>query len=251
MFGKRRVRVQIEEGRSDSPERLLTEFVERRLDTAAAELREKALATPENWAVEQAFSDVMELRRVRQAVDALARRRTASVVEPLYLASASFLKTTFESLTVTPDEHLVYATGPEDGKQAFALTRLVTFELAEQSPVCAKPEPMSQLNALMELDRSGERLLAVLHSHPGNGEDATNASSDDLTTQEGLEKMGYPAIGAIFSRDGFVRFFSVNRPFRVAVSGTGVEKVGDRVYRVGNDAPLSIVRRVVCHATRS
>jgi hypothetical protein len=244
----------MEEGRSDSPERLLTDFVEHQLDTAAASLQEKARAAGENWAVEQAFEDVMELRRVRQAVGDLAQRETAKASVPLYLASASFLKTTFESLTETPDEHLVYATGPEDGKQAFALTRLITFGLAEQTPVSAKPEPTSQRDALIELDRQGERLLAVLHSHPGHGESATKPSSVDQTTQEGLEKMGYPAIGAIFSRDGFVRFFSVNRPFRVAVSGTGVERVGDRVFRVGNDAPQSIqsiVRRVVCHATRS
>ena len=140
---------------------------------------------------------------------------------------------------------------PEDSKQAFAITQLVTFKLAEKSRVGATPDPTSQLAALTELDQRGERLLAVLHSHPGRGAGATMPSSVDRATQDGLEKMGYPTIGAIFSRDGFVRFFSVNRRFRVAVSGAGVEPAGDRIFRLADVAPKTFLQRVVSHVSRT
>jgi hypothetical protein len=195
----------------------------------------------------------MEVRRVLHAAEALGRGTAPEPerAETLYLVGASFLKSTFETLTATPDEHLVYATGPEDGKQAFALSQLVTFKLAEQTAVSAAPDPASQAEALTELDRRGERLLAVLHSHPGYGADRTAPSPDDRLTQEGLERMGYPAIGAIFSRDGFIRFFSVNRRFRVAVSGTGVERAGDHIYHLKDVAPKSFIQRVVSHVSRT
>jgi len=234
-----------------SPGQLVTTFVERSLDAAVAQLSERAIGAPDDWTVREAFGHVMELRGVLHAAKALARGVTSDAVEPLYLVGASFLTGAFETLTKTPDEHLVYATGPEDGKRAFAISQLVTFELAEKSAVSASPDPTSQLEALTELDRRGERLLAVLHSHPGHGAGATTPSSVDRSTQEGLEKMGYPTIGAIFSRDGFIRFFSVNRPFRVAVSGTGIERAGEHVYRLTSVAPKSFIQRVVSHVSGS
>ena len=234
-----------------SNERVVVTFLERVLDTAAAELSKKAVRGTDDSAVEQAFGRVMVLRRVRQAAEDVARRAVAHDGRPLYLVGSRFLMGALDTLTETPDEHLVYATGPEDGKESFALSQLVTFKLAMKSQVSAAPDPISQTAALTELDERGERLLAVLHSHPGHGAGATTPSSVDQSTQEGLEKMGYPTIGAIFSRDGFVRFFSVNRPFRVAVSGTGIEQAGEHVYRLTNVAPKSFIQRVVSHVSRT
>jgi len=234
-----------------SNERIAVEFLERALDGAAAEFGERAIGTADDGAVTQSYGRVMELRQVRQAVRTLARGVVPDAAEPLYLVGSSFLMGAYNALTETSDEHLVYATGPEDGKRAFAISQLVTFELAEKSAVSAAPDPTSQLEALTELDRRGERLLAVLHSHPGRGAGATTPSSVDRSTQEGLEKMGYPTIGVIFSRDGFVRFFSVNRKFRVAVSGTGIEPAGDHIYRLSDVASKSFLQRVVSHGSRS
>jgi proteasome lid subunit RPN8/RPN11 len=167
----------------------------------------------------------------------------ADVFTPSYLVSASFLHEAFDALTKTGDEHLVYATGPEDGKKLFALTRLVTFDLAEASVVGAAPDPASQLKALAELDRNGERLLATFHSHPGKGAGATAPSGVDLSTQEGLEKLGYPAIGVVFSRNGFVRFYAANRDFRVVVSGSGIESVEERLFRLADANPRALFCR--------
>ena len=237
------------DGNEAANERVVVTFLERLLDKAVGELSKSALGGTEDTAVEQAFGRVMVLRRVRQAAEALAQRAAPVEAEPVYLVGSRFLIDTYRTLTRTPDEELVYATGPEDGEQAFAISELVAFKLAQKSRVGATPDPTSQLEALMELDRHGERLLAVLHSHPGYGAGGTTPSPDDRTTQQGLERMGYPSIGAIFSRDGFIRFFSVNRRFRVAVSGAGVEKAGDHIYHLTDIVPKSFVRRVVCRVS--
>ena len=84
--------------------------------------------------------------------------------------------------------------------------------------------------ALAGLDAAGELFLAMFHSHPGDDADATCPSEEDLRTQERLERADYPTIGAIVSRDGHVRFYGVNRRFRVAVSGDGYEEVGDGLF---------------------
>lgn len=232
------------------PERLVDEFLQKTLTGALAELNERATGMGDDGSLRETFVHVMELRDVRRAVQSLARGVAPDADVPAYLVGSSFLVEAYHVLTQTDDEHLVYATGPEDGKRLFALTRLVTFELAEKSAINATPDPASQVEALMELDRRGERLLAVLHSHPKSGAGATTPSSLDRSTQEGLEKMGYPTIGVIFSRDGFVRFFAVNRQFRVAVSGSGSERVDERVYRLPDVAPKSFLQKVVSLGSR-
>ena len=40
------------------------------------------------------------------------------------------------------------------------------------------------------------------------------------------------ALGAIFSRDGYVRFFRLDRSFEIEIYGEGVEKHEDNVYRL-------------------
>jgi hypothetical protein len=233
------------------PAELVDEYLRETLTGALGTLSARAQDADDDDEVERAFGRVREVRRLRQAVDAMARGVTPATAVPVYLVSATFLAHSFALLTRTPDEHLVYATGPEDGKQLFALTRVVTFDLAEKSRAHALPDPRSQVEALMELDRGEERLLATLHSHPDEGSSNAAPSSTDLSTQANLERMRFPTIGIVFSRDGFVRFYSVNRPFRVVVSGAGCERVEDRLYHITAARPQSLLQKVVNRVCRS
>jgi proteasome lid subunit RPN8/RPN11 len=214
-----------------TPDQLLDEFLSERLSAALGEFTRQAWG-PEDGSLDPDYRLVKRLRGLRSAVGTLAEGVAPGALTPLYLVSSSFLREASDFLTETEDERLVYATGPEDGTRLFALTRLVMFELAEVSVVGAAPEPASQLQALAELEENGERILATLHSHPGKGAGATTPSSTDLSTQEGLEKLGYPAIGVVFSRNGFIRFYSRDLPFRVVVSGTGIEPVEEHLFRL-------------------
>jgi hypothetical protein len=72
------------------------------------------------------------------------------------------------------------------------------------------------------LHEHGQALHAIFHSHPFPGR--PTPSGVDWRLQEVLDKGGYPAIQAVFSQDGYIRFFA-KRPFVVTVFGTGVECV--------------------------
>jgi len=213
--------------------RLVDGYLSENLSATLEALRHQAWQTDGIEMTDEIYTRLKKLRKMRSALSVVK-----SYVENedagcfIYLISASFLKSAYLALTKTRYEDLVYATGPDDGARLCALTRMVTFDLAQRSVACAVPESTSQLRALLQLDENEERLLATLHSHPGKGPEGTNPSSVDLSTQQGLERNGYPAIGGIFSRDKYVRFYSVDRPFGVVVSGAGVKQVDDFLFRI-------------------
>ena len=229
------------------PDQLIDRFLSEKLQATLDELRQQAWQTDGTEMREATYDRLKYFRQLRAALATLSRGEASSSLHSVYLVSASFLRDAFGALTKTRDEDLVYATGPDDGKRLFALTRLVTFDLAQRSIAHATPERTSQLRALMQLDKNEERLLATFHSHPGRGASATTPSGVDMSTQRGLEKNGYPAIGAIFSRDGYVRFYSVNRLFRIAVSGAGVEQVDDYLFRITDIESKSMFRLADLH----
>jgi len=229
---------------SSQPARLLKEYLEERL-RKALEAMNRHIWKDEEEGLGKAYERVRRLFHLRRALKGLSQSIRRDKKRPLYLVSAPFLREAFNTLTKTADENLVCVTGPENGGNVFALTRLVTFELAQKSAVCASPDPSSELDALMRLDEDGLRLLATFHSHPGQGAGATHPSGVDLATQQRLEKAGYPAIGTIFSRGGFIRFYTKDRPFQLAVSGSGCEQMEENVYRLkGAKAKSSFLRRL-------
>jgi hypothetical protein len=217
---------------ASASEQLLMKYIEGKLANALSALAQNAWDANEVGlraqlrAVKRAFG-------LRQAIDALAGASPRAQAISLYLVSSKFLRQAYASLTQTKNEHLVYVTGPEDGsRNAFVLSRLVPFRLAHVSQGHAEPDPVSQMAALEQLSSDGQALLATFHSHPGHGADATLPSGTDLLTQDQLETLNYPTIGAIFSRDGFVRFYSRNREFEISVSGSGCQMVSRNVFRI-------------------
>ena len=222
----------------------LKDYITRTLEQAIALVRERS------WQ-----DNVAAFEEARENLKLAFRLRTslARVIShpgfgetPLYLASAAFLRRAYETVTETADENLIYITGPEARDVVFALSRIVQFALAQRSPINAVPEPTSQLDALIKLDDAGQRLLATVHSHPGRGAAATHPSGVDLSTQRHLEQAGYPTIGAIFSRDGYVRFYTVARQFAVSISGNGVEQLEDCVFHLkGAHESVSHPRRML------
>ena len=152
--------------------------------------------------------------------------------KPLYVCTSWFLRECMEELTATDDEAMLFATGSEIGNLR-AIERKLRLEYAEQSQVFVSADSESNRRALCQLKDNGQRLLAWLHSHPGKGPAATNPSSIDKSHQRNLEHGGYAAIGAIFTRDGHVRFFSHEVEFGVFVFGNNVSKLGKELYKLG------------------
>jgi len=47
-----------------------------------------------------------------------------------------------------------------------------------------------------------------------------------------VQRNGADVIGMIFTRDGHIRFFSVEKEFKVFVVGNGIEEVSNDVYKI-------------------
>lgn len=85
-------------------------------------------------------------------------------------------------------------------------------------------------HALRDLQRWGYSLHAIFHSHRFNG--PVSPSQIDLNTQRQLLEPAFPAIQAVFSEDGYIRFFSAERPFSIRIFGNGVNHVKDTLYQL-------------------
>jgi hypothetical protein len=102
----------------------------------------------------------------------------------------------------------------------------------KKSPVYAKGTAKSCADAEIEILEHGNSLHAMAHSHPGRGPSATCPSGIDINYLGRIQSIGSEAIGVIITRDGFVRFFTVTKPFRVLVTGTGITQLEEYVYQV-------------------
>ena len=129
-------------------------------------------------------------------------------------------------------ENECYCTGILDTGQNLAIPlKISPVKLARQSHVIAEGHALSIYRILSEYDRWGHPTLLFCHCHPGCGSESTRPSGIDIKTHTDLE-LYYPVIGAIFSQDGYVRFFSAGKPFQIEIFGKGVVKVDDNVYRI-------------------
>ena len=149
----------------------------------------------------------------------------------VYTASKLFLDECLSYLTQGRAEWMRAVTGIRLGNY-YTLERMIHLDLETQSAARATADMDSVFRALLSLADSGHALHAVFHSHRSRG--MPGPSSIDKALQQRLDRGGYPAIQAIFSEDGFVRFFGGQEPFEVKVYGTGVEKVNERVYRLAD-----------------
>lgn len=150
---------------------------------------------------------------------------------PIYMTEERFLGECCTELTRTDDEAMFFVTGfSMDGLRV--LSRTIHLEYSEQSPVFVKADGASTRSALKELQDHGQSLLAWFHRHPGSGPEKTTPSMIDLDHQKDLEAGGYSAIGAIFTEDGWVRFFAVGAEFSINISGNGVWRENDNLFRI-------------------
>lgn len=150
---------------------------------------------------------------------------------PTYVVGSLFLDHCKSVLTMDEKEYMVYMTGTEEDGRIY-LTTLLHFE-TERSVAGVHGDPQSVLQAVLKMERAGHRLYGWFHSHPGSRA-ACSPSSIDTGMQRRLEGLTYPAIGAVFTRDGYLRFFSVDRKFQIQIHGEGVRDVeaGTNLYKI-------------------
>lgn len=150
--------------------------------------------------------------------------------DPIYFMSSLFLQDCFKFLNQREVESLHFVTGPEVGGIR-VLDKIVNLRLEHQSIVYARADTEAVRNALIKLSQCKHRLLGYFHIHPGSGTRSTFPSSTDLNLKRLLDKGGYEALGAIFSRDGWIRFFSPEK-LKIHIYGEGVKKINERLYHL-------------------
>ena len=117
------------------------------------------------------------------------------------------------------------------------LEHWLEFKLSLQSPARAAADMTEFTKLMLKLDEFGQALHAIFHSHRFNG--PPSPSGTDLNLQETLEQASYPAIQAVFSQDGYVRFFACDRPFEVLIYGREVQRHERFLYRINQIGEIS------------
>jgi hypothetical protein len=172
--------------------------------------------------------DILIPRSV-QAQSHSAQITPSSTYSRDYVADSLFLCDCHSYLTRGRAEHMLAVTGIH-WQNLYTLERMVRLDLETQTAVRATATDVSVFDALLSLADAGHALHGVFHSHRMNG--APTPSSIDTEFQKRLDKGHYPAMQAIFSDDGYIRFFGGQKPFTIQVYGTGVKKIDERTYRL-------------------
>ena len=163
-----------------------------------------------------------------------------------FVVDALFLADSFEFVcSAGRNEVFHYVTGvPVDG--TFVLTRIVPVSFSHQSAVRVRVDDRSNIQTLEWLDEWDLALLGHFHSHPGDGAAGTTPSWTDRRFIERLARGGHVAVGAIFSRDGYVRFYADESiRFSVEVKGRHVEKIDENVFKLDladRRVPIAVYR---------
>lgn len=176
--------------------------------------------------------DVAHIKRVSsRLVDRLPEIPTVAT----YMMSSLTIQEACAILTKTDDEDLRFATGLAIAPMEYAITRFLGFELKRKSAVFAEGEQEAVARLMIGLHHADHKLFMTWHSHPGSGAESTQPSPVDLDFHTRLESGNYPVIGGIVNRQGYVRFFSHKRPFKISIYGKGVEVIDERynIYKLG------------------
>jgi hypothetical protein len=208
-----------------NPRRALDELMtfERQIEARRAELLNAcALAERSAAALRQLLGHPVSAPK---EADAEASASTS------YVAGSWFLYDCHTYLTQRQPEWLHYVTGVRV-QGVRTLDRIVGFALAEQSMTYVRGDEEASRDALCDIAERGHFLHGAFHSHRAKGPGSISPSQTDIRHQERLERGRYPVVSAIFSEDGYIRFFTLHRPFAVAIFGTGVEQIDDALFKL-------------------
>ncbi len=164
----------------------------------------------------------------RKLLENLAPQR--SRVEEVLVLSSLMLANSFRVCNETQDEGMHFIAGIEYDGLCIG-THIIPFPYAQRSIAGAAGDPKATHKIVIETHEARHRILALLHSHPGSGPDANFPSSIDDRTQRLWERTSR-LVGGIWSRDGYLRWYSVNVAFRIEVVGNYMEKIDDHQFHL-------------------
>lgn len=188
-----------------------------------------------NYDIEHAdniYTRLCDFSHTQLILSEISNEITSSPNEvPEFKVGSEILYKAFNKLNSIKTESILYAVGNNYGN-SYSIERLIDLELDQSELGYAKANPSFSSKSLIELEEYGTLLTCYFHAHPGRGVNSNNPSSTDFSNQERLEKGNYKTIGGIFSRDGYLRFFSDKLQYKISISGKGVEHVSKDVYKL-------------------
>jgi hypothetical protein len=195
---------------------------------------EKRVLKRESWILGVPVWHYARTEMVWKEVVSITEKRPSETIEEeksTYVVGSWFLEDCWEHVCGKPVEDMHYVSGLRFGNY-LTLERLTRFNLSSQSVAFVEGDLSSSFKSLMDIESHGYCLTAWFHSHPGRGRESAFASGTDMKTQRMLEAGRYQAIGAVFSQDGFVRFFTDRLQFNLMALGKGIEKIDENVYKI-------------------
>jgi len=206
---------------------ILRDYFVQRVNTLEADLLEACRRVDEPAAA-GILAELLKASHVRRTSEAVAAQIPDAPKIPTYLLSTLTIREAVAVLTQTADEDLRFATGVVVSPGTYAITTLLPFELRRKSRVAAEGDPEGVARLLIGLHNIDHKLLLTAHSHPGTGPGSTSPSSVDMDFHQRLEAGNYPVVGMIVNREGYFRFFSHKRAFKVSLFGKGMEVISEQ-----------------------
>lgn len=182
------------------------------------------------------YASTFSVNKAREALKSICSEGSNSLrpARPIsgilrFQASSLFIRDCWKLLRADPQkENLFLVTGTETPDGINVLSRIEHIKLEKQSAAYVRGDNTDTPIKLIQLtEKHGHKHLATFHSHISYGAGSTRPSSTDISYQDRQVKLCCPAIGGIFSLDGYVRFFSTWKPFEIEIYGKGVEKLHD------------------------
>lgn len=150
-----------------------------------------------------------------------------------YIISSLFLHRCHRYLTRNLSEEIHLVTGVRQNSY-FVLDEMIKLPHAEKSITGAFSDQAEIRRSLVFIDNFGLECGGMFHSHPGQGQGSVSPSGTDVRNQETWEQ-AFGMIGGIFSKDGYVRFFTRSRKARVEVQGKKVRKINENLFKLEID----------------
>lgn len=189
----------------------------------------------DNYDIEHAnniYTRLCDFSHTQLILSEISNEISSSTIEvPEFKVGSEILYKAFNKLNSIKTESILYAVGNNYGN-SYSIERLIDLELDQSELGYAKANDIFSSKALIDLEEYGSLLTCYFHAHPSRGINSNNPSSTDFSNQERLEKGNYKTIGGIFSRDGYLRFFSDKLQYKISISGKGVENVSKGVYKL-------------------
>ena len=213
---------------------VIYDYLVRRVGKLEMTLLEACKRTDEPAAL-GTLTELLDASHIKNVSETVATELPDEPTVATYMLSTLTIQEACSVLTKTADEDLRFATGLTVAPKTYAVTRILQFELKRKSRVFAEGDQEAVTRLMIGLHNSDHKLLMTWHSHPGSGANSTSPSSIDMDFHRRLEAGNYPAIGAIVNRQGFVRFWSYKRPFKVSIHGK-IEVINEQscVYKLDN-----------------